>query len=168
MSRNAVYLSKIGSDVRDVNALLAFEVIKARGLIGPLSELSGEVDLDVHQGLIGLQFMRTFPRSITQRYRLQSFRVGFIEQALRARAPIVPVYGTIHPSAMLNSVLPPGIPRSISQRRRNRTPGAERSRPMRPIVGQTRSPCHEVESLSSFGERNMRQTASRRRAVIEA
>jgi 1-acyl-sn-glycerol-3-phosphate acyltransferase len=30
-------------------------------------------------------------KSITQRYRLQSFRVGFIEQALRARAPIVPV-----------------------------------------------------------------------------
>ncbi len=30
-------------------------------------------------------------KSITQRYRLQNFRVGFIEQALRARAPIVPV-----------------------------------------------------------------------------
>lgn len=30
-------------------------------------------------------------KSITQRYRLQSFRVGFIEQALRAAAPIVPV-----------------------------------------------------------------------------
>jgi 1-acyl-sn-glycerol-3-phosphate acyltransferase len=30
-------------------------------------------------------------KPITQRYRLQGFRVGFIEQALRARAPIVPV-----------------------------------------------------------------------------
>ena len=30
-------------------------------------------------------------KSVTQRYRLQHFRVGFIEQALRARAPIVPV-----------------------------------------------------------------------------
>jgi 1-acyl-sn-glycerol-3-phosphate acyltransferase len=30
-------------------------------------------------------------KTITQRYRLQRFRVGFIEQALRARAPIVPV-----------------------------------------------------------------------------
>ena len=30
-------------------------------------------------------------KTVTQRYRLQRFRVGFIEQALRARAPIVPV-----------------------------------------------------------------------------
>jgi 1-acyl-sn-glycerol-3-phosphate acyltransferase len=30
-------------------------------------------------------------KPITQRYRLQRFRVGFVEQALRARAPIVPV-----------------------------------------------------------------------------
>jgi 1-acyl-sn-glycerol-3-phosphate acyltransferase len=30
-------------------------------------------------------------KTITQRYRLQPFRVGFIEQALRARAPIVPI-----------------------------------------------------------------------------
>jgi 1-acyl-sn-glycerol-3-phosphate acyltransferase len=30
-------------------------------------------------------------KSITQRYRLQGFRVGFVEQALRARAPIIPV-----------------------------------------------------------------------------
>lgn len=30
-------------------------------------------------------------KTVTQRYRLQHFRVGFVEQALRARAPIVPV-----------------------------------------------------------------------------
>ncbi len=30
-------------------------------------------------------------KPITQRYRLQRFRVGFVEQALRARAPIIPV-----------------------------------------------------------------------------
>jgi len=30
-------------------------------------------------------------KTVTQRYRLQHFRVGFIEQALRARAPIVPM-----------------------------------------------------------------------------
>jgi 1-acyl-sn-glycerol-3-phosphate acyltransferase len=30
-------------------------------------------------------------KPVTERYRLQRFRVGFIEQALRARAPIVPV-----------------------------------------------------------------------------
>ena len=30
-------------------------------------------------------------KTVTQRSRLQTFRVGFIEQALRARAPIVPV-----------------------------------------------------------------------------
>ena len=30
-------------------------------------------------------------KTITQRYRVQNFRVGFIEQSLRERAPIVPV-----------------------------------------------------------------------------
>jgi len=30
-------------------------------------------------------------KPITQRYRLQRFRVGFIEHSLRARAPIVPM-----------------------------------------------------------------------------
>ena len=30
-------------------------------------------------------------KTVTQRYRLQHFRVGFVEQALRAQAPIVPV-----------------------------------------------------------------------------
>jgi 1-acyl-sn-glycerol-3-phosphate acyltransferase len=44
------------------------------------------------------QLMLVFPegvegirKPVTQRYRLQRFRVGFIEHALRARAPIVPV-----------------------------------------------------------------------------
>jgi 1-acyl-sn-glycerol-3-phosphate acyltransferase len=30
-------------------------------------------------------------KTVTQRYRLQRFRVGFVEQALRARAPIIPM-----------------------------------------------------------------------------
>ena len=30
-------------------------------------------------------------KTVAQRYRLQHFRVGFVEQALRARAPIVPM-----------------------------------------------------------------------------
>jgi 1-acyl-sn-glycerol-3-phosphate acyltransferase len=44
------------------------------------------------------QLLMVFPegvegirKRVTQRYRLQSFHVGFVEQALRARAPIVPV-----------------------------------------------------------------------------
>ncbi|MCB1120520.1 MAG: hypothetical protein KJT03_03145 [Verrucomicrobiae bacterium] len=69
LSRNAVYLSRIGSEVRDMESLLAFELIKAEGLIGPLSELTGTVDLDVHRSQLTLQFARTFPRSIKQRYR---------------------------------------------------------------------------------------------------
>ena len=36
----------------------------------------------------GIEGMR---KRIHQRYRLQHFRIGFVEQALRARAPIVPV-----------------------------------------------------------------------------
>jgi 1-acyl-sn-glycerol-3-phosphate acyltransferase len=44
------------------------------------------------------QLLMVFPegvegirKRVTQRYRLQSFHVGFVEHALRARAPIVPV-----------------------------------------------------------------------------
>jgi len=44
------------------------------------------------------QLMLVFPegmdgatKPVSQRYRLQTFRVGFIEQALRAQAPVVPV-----------------------------------------------------------------------------
>lgn len=77
LSRNAVYLSKIGSNVRDVESLLAFEFIKAKGLIGPLSELTGEVDLDVHHSFLTLQFVRSFPRNITQRYRLGPMGFGW-------------------------------------------------------------------------------------------
>jgi 1-acyl-sn-glycerol-3-phosphate acyltransferase len=45
----------------------------------------GQLVLVFPEGMEGVR------KPITQRYRLQGFRVGFIEQALRARAPIVPV-----------------------------------------------------------------------------
>ncbi len=45
----------------------------------------GQLVLVFPEGMEGVR------KPITQRYRLQSFRVGFIEQALRARAPIVPM-----------------------------------------------------------------------------
>jgi 1-acyl-sn-glycerol-3-phosphate acyltransferase len=48
--------------------------------------------------LAGGQLVLVFPegmegarKPVTQRYRLQKFRVGFVEHALRARVPIVPV-----------------------------------------------------------------------------
>ena len=45
----------------------------------------GQAVLVFPEGIDGIR------KSITQRYRLQRFRVGFIEQALRARAMIVPM-----------------------------------------------------------------------------
>jgi 1-acyl-sn-glycerol-3-phosphate acyltransferase len=45
----------------------------------------GQLVLVFPEGIDGVR------KPITQRYRLQRFRVGFVEQALRARAPIVPV-----------------------------------------------------------------------------
>ncbi len=44
----------------------------------------GEMVLVFPEGVAGIR------KTIAQRYRLQSFHVGFVEQALRARAPIVP------------------------------------------------------------------------------
>jgi len=47
-------------------------------------------------------------KTIAQRYRLQGFRVGFVEQALRARAPIVPmaVVGSEDQAPILYDVKP--------------------------------------------------------------
>ncbi len=45
----------------------------------------GQLLLVFPEGMDGVR------KPITQRYRLQRFRVGFVEQALRARAPIIPV-----------------------------------------------------------------------------
>jgi 1-acyl-sn-glycerol-3-phosphate acyltransferase len=45
----------------------------------------GEAVLVFPEGVEGIR------KRVTQRYRLQRFRVGFVEHALRARAPIVPM-----------------------------------------------------------------------------
>jgi 1-acyl-sn-glycerol-3-phosphate acyltransferase len=45
----------------------------------------GQLVLVFPEGMDGVR------KPITQRYRVQGFHVGFVEQALRARAPIVPV-----------------------------------------------------------------------------
>jgi 1-acyl-sn-glycerol-3-phosphate acyltransferase len=45
----------------------------------------GQLVLVFPEGIEGIR------KTVTQRYRLQTFHVGFIEQALRARAPIIPM-----------------------------------------------------------------------------
>jgi 1-acyl-sn-glycerol-3-phosphate acyltransferase len=45
----------------------------------------GQLVLVFPEGIEGIR------KLVTQRYRLQSFHVGFVEHALRARAPIIPV-----------------------------------------------------------------------------
>jgi 1-acyl-sn-glycerol-3-phosphate acyltransferase len=44
----------------------------------------GQLVLVFPEGVEGIR------KTVTQRYRLQTFHVGFVEQALRARAPIIP------------------------------------------------------------------------------
>ena len=95
--------------------LLAVQVAAAqeppRGFSIPLIDLANEthrqVVVDKEDGqylghpttdlLEDGQLMLVFPegieairKTVTQRYRLQRFRVGFVEQALRAGAPIIP------------------------------------------------------------------------------
>jgi 1-acyl-sn-glycerol-3-phosphate acyltransferase len=60
------------------------QVIGTRENFSDLLE-DGQLVLVFPEGMEGVR------KTITQRYRLQSFRVGFVEHALRARAPIVPV-----------------------------------------------------------------------------
>ncbi len=60
------------------------QVIGTRENFGDLLD-DGQIVLVFPEGMDGVR------KPITQRYRLQRFRVGFIEHALRARAPIVPV-----------------------------------------------------------------------------
>jgi len=77
LSRNAVYLSRLGSEVRDVNMLLNFELTKAKGLLAPLSELTSSADLATHSGQINLWFTRSFPRAIASRHRLGPLGYGW-------------------------------------------------------------------------------------------
>jgi 1-acyl-sn-glycerol-3-phosphate acyltransferase len=60
------------------------QVIGTRENFSDLLE-DGQLVLVFPEGIAGIR------KPIAQRYRLQDFHVGFVEQALRARAPIIPV-----------------------------------------------------------------------------
>jgi len=60
------------------------QVVGTRRNISDLLE-SGQLVLVFPEGIDGIR------KRVTQRYRLQRFRVGFVEEALRARAPVVPM-----------------------------------------------------------------------------
>jgi 1-acyl-sn-glycerol-3-phosphate acyltransferase len=62
----------------------AGQVIGTRENVASLLE-EGQLVLIFPEGMEGIR------KRVTQRYRLQSFHVGFVEAALRAGAPIVPV-----------------------------------------------------------------------------
>jgi 1-acyl-sn-glycerol-3-phosphate acyltransferase len=59
------------------------QVVGTRENVADLLE-DGQLALVFPEGIEGIR------KTIAHRYRLQQFRVGFIEQALRSRAPIVP------------------------------------------------------------------------------
>lgn len=62
----------------------------------------GQLVLVFPEGIEGIR------KTITQRHRLQAFRVGFVEQALRARAPIIPtaIIGSDNQAPILYDVKP--------------------------------------------------------------
>jgi 1-acyl-sn-glycerol-3-phosphate acyltransferase len=60
------------------------QVIGTRENFGDLLD-DGQLVLVYPEGVEGIR------KTVAQRYRLQTFRVGFIEHALRSRAPIVPM-----------------------------------------------------------------------------
>lgn len=62
----------------------------------------GQVVLVFPEGIDGIR------KTVAQRFRLQPFRVGFVEQALRARAPIVPmaVIGSDNQTPILYDIQP--------------------------------------------------------------
>jgi 1-acyl-sn-glycerol-3-phosphate acyltransferase len=63
---------------------------------------AGQLVLVFPEGIEGIR------KTVAQRYRLQGFRVGFVEQALRARAPIVPtaIVGSDDQTPILYDVKP--------------------------------------------------------------
>lgn len=60
------------------------QVIGTRSNVSDLLA-SGQLVLVFPEGMDGIR------KRVTQRYRLQRFRVGFVEEALRARVPVVPM-----------------------------------------------------------------------------
>jgi 1-acyl-sn-glycerol-3-phosphate acyltransferase len=60
------------------------QVVGTRENFGDLLD-EGQLVLVFPEGIEGIR------KRVTQRYRLQRFRVGFVEQALRCRAPVIPV-----------------------------------------------------------------------------
>jgi len=79
----------------------AGQVIGTRENVADLLD-DGQLLLVFPEGMDGIR------KPITQRYRLQNFRVGFIEHALRASAPIIPMafVGTDDQSPILYDVKP--------------------------------------------------------------
>lgn len=77
------------------------QVVGTRENVRDLLE-DGQLVLVFPEGMDGVR------KRVTQRYRLQRFRVGFVEAALRARAPIVPmvVVGSDDQAPILHDVAP--------------------------------------------------------------
>ncbi len=77
------------------------QVVGTRENFGALLD-DGELVLVFPEGMEGIR------KTVSQRYRLQRFHVGFVEQALRARAPIVPtaIIGSDDQAPILYDVKP--------------------------------------------------------------
>lgn len=76
LNRSALYLGGVGDPVGDVQKLLAFELLQADGL-SPLPVLASARDADTDTPVLALSFERSFPNSVTGRYRLGALGRGW-------------------------------------------------------------------------------------------
>ena len=76
LSENAVYLSQLGYEVNDIEQLLAFEFLQANGL-NIINTLSTSTDSSVQAPGMSIIFQRTFPQSISGRYRIGTLGRGW-------------------------------------------------------------------------------------------
>ena len=67
LAENAAYLGRLGQQVSDVSQLLSFEFMQADGL-SPISYLASGIDAWAESAGLPLNFGRTFPQTISQRY----------------------------------------------------------------------------------------------------
>jgi len=76
LDRNALYLGGLGYRVTDVKELLAFELLQADGL-NSRGSVTSAAEAVVEAPVLPLLFGRSFPNSITGRYRLGAFGRGW-------------------------------------------------------------------------------------------
>lgn len=87
LNENAEYLARFGTEIRNVEQLLAFEFIQADGF-GPMWYQASGTDISLPLPGFDLEFRRVFPQNVNQRFDIgplgrgwaHNWEIGLIEQ----------------------------------------------------------------------------------------